>query len=230
MSVIKASLKGHRFERSLRRILSTSELSPSFPATLASHPGSLSALMQHGILKQAVYIKRSAGGGHHAEYVAEDKEGIQTTTTLKHKHTHAYTRLSLLFCFFSCFHTGRCIAHMSMWAPIHTHTHVSLKKYTRSPNTCSNTKEKHRLAFKRLVKPKNLTRPELTCKFPTGTKLDFRRSPKEADVWIKSVSSQADPGCTKKTKCTTTSFTNQLSFNEFYNEIGHIDAVTRLNI
>lgn len=76
MSVMKASLKGQRFQRSLRRILPTSELSPSFPATLESHPSSPSALMQHGILKQAVYIERSAGGGHGAESVAEDGEGI----------------------------------------------------------------------------------------------------------------------------------------------------------
>lgn len=67
---MKASLKGQRIERSLRWILPTSELSPSFPATLELRPSSISPLMQHGILKQAVYIKRSAGGGHSAESVA----------------------------------------------------------------------------------------------------------------------------------------------------------------
>lgn len=76
MSVIKVLLKGQRFERSLRQIRPTSELTPSFPATLESHPSSLSVLMQHGILKQAVYIKRSAGGGHRTETVAQDEEGI----------------------------------------------------------------------------------------------------------------------------------------------------------
>lgn len=83
MSVIKASLKGQRIERSLRWILPTSELSTSFPATLEPRPSSLSGLMQHGILKQAVYIKRSAGGGHSAESVDWVEGDILATATLK---------------------------------------------------------------------------------------------------------------------------------------------------
>lgn len=137
MSVIKASLKGHRFWRSLRRILPTSELSPSFPATLESHPSSLSALMQHGILKQAVYIERSAGGGHRTDSMAQDEEGIQTTTTLKHKHTHAHTQTLLsvfLLCFTSaCLHTvGRRIhAHVS--TNTHTQFHCLSQKAHNIP-------------------------------------------------------------------------------------------------
>lgn len=60
---VKASLKGQGFGGVVSTAPSTSESSPSFRATLESHPGSPRALMQHGILKQAVYIKRSAGAG-----------------------------------------------------------------------------------------------------------------------------------------------------------------------
>lgn len=60
-------------------------MSPSFPATLESHPSSPCFLMQHGILKQAVYVERSAGGGHRAQIVAEDEEGPQKQQTLSHR-------------------------------------------------------------------------------------------------------------------------------------------------
>lgn len=127
------------------RILSTSELFPSFSATLESHPGSLFALIQHGIFKQAVYIKRSAGGGHHAGSVAQDKEGIQATTTIKHTHT-------LSFFISTYFHTlCRHKAHMCIC--IHIHIPSLSKKhicfFVQIP-------KKHRLALKRLEKAYNL--------------------------------------------------------------------------
>lgn len=43
--------------------------------------------MQHGIFKQALYIKRSAGGGHWAGSVAQDKEE-------SHNKKRAQTHLS----------------------------------------------------------------------------------------------------------------------------------------
>lgn len=135
MSVIKASLKGHGFGRSLRWLLPTSESSPSFPATLDSHPGSPSALMQRGILKQAVYIKRSTGGGHHAENVAEDKECIRATTAWKHKHTADTQRNTPLCIFFFLPVFPRILPSYAGTHSLHAHTSTNINSVTGKKNT-----------------------------------------------------------------------------------------------
>lgn len=94
MSLLNVSLKGQRLEGSLGWVCSTSGLSPSVPETLDSHPSSFSALMQRGIFKQALYIKRSAGGGHWAGSVAQDNEDSRNNK--KRAQTH-----SSFFFFFS---------------------------------------------------------------------------------------------------------------------------------
>ncbi len=143
MSVIKASLKGQRLERSLRQIPPTSELSPSFPATLESHPSSLSALMQHGILKQAVYIKRSAGGGHHAESVAQEEEGIREEQQHHSPNTHMHKRRHscLFFLLFYHKHILTCRRWMHTCACEDKYTHTVSLSRTKYQNTRTNTRK-----------------------------------------------------------------------------------------
>ena len=107
-------------------------------------------------LKQAVYIKRSAGGGHRAESGAQDKESIQVTTTTKHRYTP-----HCLFAFIIRAHTFFTVG--SLCAHVSTNTRsLSLSESTQGTRRRVQIPKKRRFTLKRL-NPTVFKGPEFKC-------------------------------------------------------------------
>lgn len=128
------------------------------------------AMIQDGILKQAVYIKKVSWGRDRWRRMKRPSEQQQHSSQNTHMHTH--TRLSVLW-IFNLFKSP-CLRTVGRRIRAQTHTHsqtqsftASLTKHTRYQNTCWNTNEAE-TRLRKVSEIQNTTRPEFKCQTVSG--------------------------------------------------------------